>query len=113
MLIRRAEVPKVVEPENALVLHELVRSAETGGDVSVTWVQLSGRHRRLRSARSTRVYYVLEGSARFTVGDEQPVEAHAGDVVVIARGAAYELEGDLTYLVVNGPGFVGGDDEYT
>ena len=112
MLIRRSEVPEVVEPENALVLRELVRSEETSGDVSVTWVRLSGRHRRLRSIRSTRIYYVLTGSARFTVGDEQPVEGHAGDAVVIPRGTAYELEGDFTYLVVNGPGFVMGDDEY-
>jgi len=112
MLIRRAQVPEVAEPENALMLRELVRSEETSGDVSVTWVRLSGRHRRLRSVRSTRVYYVLTGSARFAVRDEEPVEAHAGDAVVIPRGAAYEIEGELTYLVVNGPGFVVGDDQY-
>src|SRR5262249_22257871 len=112
MLIRRAQVPEVAEPENALMLRELVGSEATSGDVSATWVRLSGRHRRLRSVRSTRIYYVLTGSARFAVGDEESVEAHAGDAVVIPRGAAYEIEGNLTYLVVNGPGFVVGDDQY-
>jgi hypothetical protein len=30
----------------------------------------------------------------------------------VPRGTAYELGGELTYLVVNGPGFVSGDDVY-
>jgi hypothetical protein len=33
-------------------------------------------------------------------------------VVVVPRGVAYALAGDLTYLVVNGPAFRAGDDVY-
>ena len=35
-----------------------------------------------------------------------------GDVVVVPRDTPYAFEGEMTYLVVNGPGFVDGDDEY-
>ena len=38
--------------------------------------------------------------------------ARAGDAVTIERGTPYAFEGELTYLVVNGPGFVDGDDVY-
>jgi mannose-6-phosphate isomerase-like protein (cupin superfamily) len=102
------DVPEVVEEANAVVLRTLVRSA----DVSLTWVRLAGRHRRLRTDCSTRVYYVLDGEATFEVGDAPAFVARAGDAVAIDRGAPYAFEGEMTYLVVNGPGFVDGDDVY-
>jgi mannose-6-phosphate isomerase-like protein (cupin superfamily) len=112
MLIRRDEVPEVAQPEDALTLRALAPSRVTGRDLSLTWVALAGRHRRLRTRRSTRLYYVLDGSARFVLGDGEPVDAHRGDVVVIPRDTPYELAGELTYLVINSPGYVEGDDEY-
>jgi mannose-6-phosphate isomerase-like protein (cupin superfamily) len=75
-------------------------------------VQLSGRHRRLKTRRSTRVYYVLDGSARFAIGDDEPFEARSGDAVVVPRDTPYEFDGTMTYLVINGPGYAAGDDEY-
>ena len=112
MLIRPDEMPEIEEPSNDLVMRRLV-DAETGdGDLSVTWVRLSGRHRRLRTDRSTRVYYVIEGEGRFMVGGAPEAEVRTGDVVVVPRGVAYALAGDLTYLVVNGPAFQSGDDVY-
>jgi mannose-6-phosphate isomerase-like protein (cupin superfamily) len=58
------------------------------------------------------VYYVLEGSAAFVIGDEPELEARKDDVVVVPRGVPYEFRGDMTYLVVNAPAFVEGDDVY-
>lgn len=112
MLVRADEIAAVGEPENAAVLRSLVPAAVTGGDVSVTWVQLHGRHRRLQTRRSTRVYYVLDGSAWFGVGRDERYEARRGDVVVIPPATPYEFEGEMTYLVINGPGYLAGDDEY-
>src|SRR5205814_8956830 len=112
MLMRAGDVAEEVEAANAVVMRRLVPSAASGGDLGVTWVQLGGHHRRLKTQRSTRVYYVLAGSARFVVGDDERFEARGGDVVVISRGTPYEFEGEMTYLVINGPGYVAGDDEY-
>ena len=33
-------------------------------------------------------------------------------MVVVPRGTPYEFRGEITYLVVNGPAFVEGDDVY-
>jgi mannose-6-phosphate isomerase-like protein (cupin superfamily) len=112
MLIRAADVQEVTEPENAVVMRALLPASATDGDLSVTRVELSGAHRRLKTRRSTRAYYVLAGSARFAVGDGEPFEARGGDLVVVPRDTPYDLEGEMTYLVINGPGYVAGDDEY-
>jgi mannose-6-phosphate isomerase-like protein (cupin superfamily) len=112
VLVRLADVPEIEEPSNDLVLRRLV-DAETGeGNLSVTWVRLAGRHRRLRTDRSTRLYYVIEGEGWFVLGEEPAVAVRTADIVLVPRGMQYELGGQLTYLVVNGPGFVSGDDVY-
>jgi mannose-6-phosphate isomerase-like protein (cupin superfamily) len=112
MLVHLADVPEIEEPSNDLVLRRLVDAESGEGNISVTWVRLAGRHRRLRTDRSTRLYYVVEGEGWFVLGDEPAVAVRMGDSVVVPRGTSYELGGELTYLVVNGPGFVSGDDVY-
>jgi len=75
------DVPELAAPDDAVVMRPLVRSDRHGADVSLTWVRLDGRHRRLRTDRSTRVYYVLDGTAELTLGGtlDQPREATPGE----------------------------------
>jgi uncharacterized protein (DUF885 family)/mannose-6-phosphate isomerase-like protein (cupin superfamily) len=109
--VEALSVPLVPEPENALLAEPLTTADETAGELSLTRVTIDGRHRPVRTDASTRVYYVLEGS--LTVrwdGDE--VRLAAGSRHVVPRGTTYELAGRAVYLVVNGPGFRAGDDQY-
>lgn len=107
-----ATVPLVAEPSNDLQLRTLITAAQTGGDISVTWVKLEGRHRRLRTRRSTRVYAVLDGRIDVQLADEPAVPLTAGQLGIVPRGVPYALAGTGTYLVINAPAFVPGDDEY-
>jgi quercetin dioxygenase-like cupin family protein len=100
------------EPANGLRLQELVTAAEHGTDVSVTWVHIAGRHHRLKSARSSRIYVLLSGVLTAQVGDKPAERMCAGDVALVPRDTPYELAGTATYLVINAPAFVPGDDEY-
>lgn len=109
---RLAEVAGVLEPENALELWPLLAHADSAADLSMTRVRLEGHHRRLRTDASTRVYAILEGGGTITVGDDAPRSMADGDVVIIPRGVPYHLDGPLTYLVLNVPGFRDGDDVY-
>ncbi len=109
---RLADVPAVAEPENALTLWPLLAHADSAADLSITRVRLEGHHRRLRTDASTRVYAILEGGGSITVGDDAPRPLTDGDVVVVPRGVAYHLDGPLTYVVINVPGFRDGDDIY-
>ena len=111
MLISPDDVPELDAPDDCVVMRPLVRRELHGDDLSLTWVRLEGRHRRLRTDRSTRVYYLLDGAATFVVGGER-FDAASGDVVVVPVSTPYEFWGETTYLVVNGPAFADGDDVY-
>ena len=108
-----AEAELIDEANNSAVVRPLVRAAEAGSSVSVTWVSLDGPHRQLASRRSARIYYVLSGNLTFVVGDGEPGIFGAGELLVIPKGSQYRLEGTGTYLVLNTPAFEAGDDEYT
>lgn len=111
MHVRPDHVVPVEEPANHLSLRTLVRTGAEGTDLSATWVRIDGRHRRLRTDRSDRLYVMLSGSGTIVVG-EQRHEVREDDVVLVPRGTPYHLEGTMTYLVVNAPGFREGDDAY-
>ena len=112
MIIHPEDVPPESQPERSLVLRRVITSEAHSRDISVTWVSIDGHHDRIVNHESDRVYYVIEGIGRFQVGDGAPVEGvSAGDVVFIARGTPYEFEGDMRYLVMNGPAFRSGADE--
>ena len=111
-IIRPGDLPLEAEPDNWLTYRRIVRRGRHGVGLSMTWVALRGRHRRLVCHESDRVYYVLSGSASFRLGESPPQSVHAGDSVFIPHGTAYDLEGDIDYLVMNGPAFRPGSDEY-
>ena len=102
----------IAEPDNHLALSPLLSAEDCGGALSVTWVTIDGRHRRLRTHRSTRVYAVLDGSLQIETDGEPPAVLVSGEVAAIPRGSVYALAGTATYLVVNAPAFIEGDDEY-
>ncbi len=108
---RLATLPAVHEVSNDLVLKGLLAAGEGGGDLSITWVQLAGHHRRLRTDASTRIYVIVEGAGTITA-DATPIEVAAGEMVVLPPSTPYHLDGAMTYLVINQPGFRDGDDLY-
>ena len=112
MLIRPHDAPEIAGAPDDVAMRRLVRAEEHGPDLSLTWVRLTRRHRRLRTERSTRVYYILDGTATFQLGETPELEVTAGDTIVIPRGTPYAFAGQMTYLVVNAPAFVEGDDVY-
>jgi mannose-6-phosphate isomerase-like protein (cupin superfamily) len=111
-VIRPGELPLEAEPENCLTYRRIVRRERHGTGLSMTWIALRGRHRRLVCHESDRVYDILSGNASFVLGEAPPQNAGAGDSVFIPRGTAYGFEGDIDYLVMNGPAFRPGPDEY-
>jgi mannose-6-phosphate isomerase-like protein (cupin superfamily) len=111
-LHRRFETTRLVsEPANDLELRSLLSVADDGPDLSITWVRIDGHHQRLRTDASTRIYVVTSGHGTITVGPAA-FEVEAGDVVLIPPSSPYHLDGDMTYLVLNQPGFRDGDDLY-
>jgi mannose-6-phosphate isomerase-like protein (cupin superfamily) len=112
MIIHLADVPQESQPERSLVLRRAVNAEQYSDAISVTWVSIAGHHERVVNHESDRVYYILEGSGRFQVGDGASIgPVAAADFVLIPRGTPYEFEGTMRYLVMNGPAFRPGSDE--
>jgi len=112
MIVHLQDMPLEAQPERSLVLRRAITAEAHTPAVSVTWVNIDGHHDRIVNHGSDRVYYILDGSGRFQVGDNAPVEpVAAGDFVLIPRGAPYEFDGNMRYLVINGPAFLPGSDE--
>ena len=86
------------------------KMAVSTDSLSVTYIKILGRHRRLRCDESDRAMYIVEGDAIVKVGDEQPAHVRAGDFVLIPRGTPYEFKGEFTYLVMNSPAYREGSD---
>jgi mannose-6-phosphate isomerase-like protein (cupin superfamily) len=83
---------------------------EHSSDISVTWVKIWGHHKKMVCHTSDRAYYIIEGEGEFQVGDEPPGQVHSGDFVFIPRSVPYVFDGQMTYLVMNGPAFTPGSD---
>ena len=111
-VIRPGELPLESETENPLSFRRIIRRDHHGAGISMTWIRLKGRHRRLVCHASDRVYYILTGSAEFRLGEAAPEKAEAGDSVFIPRGTPYDFTGAMDYLVMNGPAFLPDSDVY-
>ena len=109
MIIHLNEVPDLLQPPRPLRMKKVINQS-LSERISLTWVNIWGRHEKVVCDRSDRVYYVISGTAEFQVGDEEPERVADGDVVFIPHGVPYVFEGHMTYVVMNGPGFVEGSD---
>jgi mannose-6-phosphate isomerase-like protein (cupin superfamily) len=106
MIIRGNEVAEVAQEGRPLALKRVVNVDEHTPQISVTWARLWGHHDRVVNEISDRVYFIIEGEARFQVGDDAPIETvEAGDFVFIPQSVPYEFDGMMRYIVMNGPAY--------
>ena len=121
-VVRLRDVPELSEigPDiDTLVMKKAVGSASrdpnfrmpiTTESLSLTYIKIFGRLRRIRCDESDRVMFVVAGDAIVQVGDEAPAHVEPGDFVLIPKGTPYEFKGNLTYVVVNSPAYREGSD---
>jgi quercetin dioxygenase-like cupin family protein len=111
-IISNQSTAEIAEPENSLNLKTLLNSVKSGGAISVTEVEISGEHQRLRTNSTLRTYYVVSGSLEFTIDGQSGIAMQVGDVLTLKAGCEYSLKGSAKYLVINTPAFKDGDDTY-
>jgi uncharacterized cupin superfamily protein len=111
-IISNQSTPKILEPENSLELKTLLNSAKSNSAISVTEVEISGEHQRLRTNSILRTYYLVSGSLEFNIDGESGIAMKVGDVLTLKQGCEYSLKGSAKYLVINTPAFKDGDDTY-
>ena len=121
-VVRLREVPELAEigPDiDTLVMKKAIGSNKSDPNfhmpvntdsLSLTYIKIFGRLRRIRCDESDRAMFIVEGHAIVKVGDEEPAHVTAGDFVLIPKGTQYEFKGNLTYVVVNSPAYREGSD---
>ena len=121
-VVRLREVPELAEigPDiDTLVMKKAIGSNKSDPNfrmqvntdsLSLTYIKIFGRLRRIRCDESDRAMFIVEGHAIVKVGDEEPAHVTAGDFVLIPKGTPYEFKGNLTYVVVNSPAYREGSD---
>jgi mannose-6-phosphate isomerase-like protein (cupin superfamily) len=63
-------------------------------------VDVHGKHPRKRMVDTTRVYFVIEGTGHFTLGNET-TQVNEGDLFVIPPLGEYEYEGQMRLFEFN------------
>ena len=91
-------------------MKKVVEREQHSDAISVTWVRIWGHHKKMVCDDSDRVYYIIEGQGEFQVGEDPPGRVATGDFVFIPGGVPYVFDGDMKYLVMNGPAFLPGSD---
>jgi mannose-6-phosphate isomerase-like protein (cupin superfamily) len=111
LIIHLSDVPETISAANPLVMRAAITRDAHSQHISVTWVRIHGHHGKMVCNVSDRVYYIINGHGRFDIDGEQPGDVGLGDLVLIPSGVPYVFDGEMDYLVMNGPAFVPGSDE--
>jgi len=82
-------------------------SQEDFANASAAYFEVTGSHGKVKSTKSDRVYFVVEGSGEFTINDEIiPVEK--SDVIIVPKNTHYNYKatnGTLKLYLVHTPAF--------
>jgi mannose-6-phosphate isomerase-like protein (cupin superfamily) len=111
LIVHLADVPDTLSEANPLVMKAAITRAAHSQLISATWVRINGHHGRMVCNVSDRLYYIISGQGRFDIDGEEPGDVGPGDFVLIPSGVPYVFDGEMDYLVMNGPAFVPGSDE--
>lgn len=76
-------------------------------NASAAYFEVTGRHGKIKTTLSDRVYYVVEGKGIFQV-DNKKIEVAKEDVVIIPKNTPYDywaIDRTLKLFLVNIPAF--------
>lgn len=65
---------------------------------------LNGKHPRIKNKIEDRIYFIISGIGKFTVGD-QVHSVKSEDLVFIPKMTEYEMEGEMKYFLISSPEF--------
>jgi mannose-6-phosphate isomerase-like protein (cupin superfamily) len=93
MLVRGTAVQPI--DFEGLEIHDYTAGQGTSSSLAVIRVPPAGRHRRARSQRSDKYYYVISGQLHFTL-EKDELDLAAGDFVLVAQNRSFWYENRTT-----------------
>lgn len=79
-------------------------SKEDFENASAAYFEVDGSHGKVKTTRSDRVYYVIDGSGKFIIDGEE-VEVEKTDVVIVPKDTPYDYEGKMKLFLVHCPAY--------
>lgn len=74
---------------------------------SAAYFEVTGRHGRVKSIKSDRVYLILEGVGEFNLNGDKSI-VREGDVIIVPKNMPYDyraMKGLLKLFLVHSPAF--------
>src|SRR5262249_11075897 len=82
-------------------------------DLEIYYIEVEKGHDTFMvSKRITRVYYVLDGTGYFTIGDRRH-DVRRGMLVEVPPKVEYSYSGEMKLIAVSNPRWFSGNDRYT
>lgn len=73
---------------------------------SAAYFEVTGRHGKVKTTHSDRVYYVLAGRGKFFIGKkEKAVPMKKSDVIIVPKNTPYDYRGRMKLFLVHAPAF--------
>jgi mannose-6-phosphate isomerase-like protein (cupin superfamily) len=76
-------------------------------NASAAFFEVTGRHGKVKSLVSDRIYYIMEGEGEFII-NEKAVPVKAGDVIIVPKNTPYDYRNKgkvLKLFLVHTPAF--------
>lgn len=103
MIIKNSEArEKIVGPM-------MIKEYKINPDFSLDLVEINGEHGKIKRLNEDRIYYILEGTGKFII-DEIENEVSKNDLIYVPKNTAYNVIGQLNYVLVCSPEFKAEDD---
>ncbi len=77
--------------------------------MSVAFIEVTGRHGKIKNTASDRGYIIIEGSGKFIIDDEE-VYVEKFDVIIIPKNTPYDYKGNMKLFLVDSPAFDADND---
>jgi len=72
--------------------------------MSAAYFVCKGKHSKMKSINSDRLYFVLKGNATFFIKDKV-VSAKEKEIIIVPRNTPYSYEGNMECFLVHSPAF--------
>lgn len=106
MIVKSREAKKVAF--EGLEIQDYTPGHNHSSSLALVEIPPGERHRRARSERSDKYYFVIEGKIRFTLGSDENL-LEGGDFCLVPKGVPFGYRNDTRFkavlLLVHTPGF--------
>ena len=79
---------------------------------SAAYIEVNGRHGKVMSKVSDKIYLVIDGEGKFII-DGKEFRVGKSDVIIIPKGLEYDYEGEMNLFLVYTPAYDKGSEVNT